>query len=100
MPAQDSSKSHTFGSPEAVRLQPRLDQGTTVWPKDALEMQGFNSEEVPRVHAIKDLSPESTQSVPHEGTDIADSAPLLKDGQSEAESTSEDLQAFGTRRIH
>ncbi|XP_054994422.1 protein FAM13C isoform X2 [Sorex araneus] len=100
MPAQQNPQSHTFGGQEAARLQPRIDQRTAIWPKDALETrQDLNEEEAPQVHAGKDPTPASTESVPAEGADAADPAPSLKDGQSEAESTPEDLQSFGTSRL-
>ncbi|XP_055976430.1 protein FAM13C [Sorex fumeus] len=100
MPTQESPQSHTFGGQEAARPRPRIDQRTAICPKDALETrQDLNEEEAPQVHAGKNPTPAPTQSVPAEGADAADPAPFLKDGQSEAESTPEDLQSFGTSRL-
>ncbi|XP_049646480.1 protein FAM13C isoform X2 [Suncus etruscus] len=96
---QESPQNHTFGGQEAVRLQPRIDQRTASWPKDAFETrQDFGEEEATQVHAAKEQIPTPTQSLPAEGADAADPAPI-KDGQSEADSTPDDLQSFGTSRL-
>nr|XP_008523416.1 PREDICTED: protein FAM13C isoform X3 [Equus przewalskii] len=99
-PAHESPQSHTFRCQETVRLQPRIDQRTAVCPKDAFETrQDLNEEEAAQVHGVKDPAPASTQSVPAEGADAPDPAPVHKDGQNEADSTPEDLQSVGTSRL-
>ncbi|XP_008523416.2 protein FAM13C isoform X5 [Equus przewalskii] len=99
-PAHESPQNHTFRCQETVRLQPRIDQRTAVCPKDAFETrQDLNEEEAAQVHGVKDPAPASTQSVPAEGADAPDPAPVHKDGQNEADSTPEDLQSVGTSRL-
>ncbi|XP_047408257.1 protein FAM13C isoform X3 [Sciurus carolinensis] len=99
-PVHESPQNNTFRCQEAVRLQPRIDQRATNWPKDAFETrQDLNEEEAAQVHGIKEPAPVSTQSVPADGADSADPMPVPKDGQNEADSTPEDLQSVGTSRL-
>ncbi|XP_036750954.2 protein FAM13C isoform X3 [Manis pentadactyla] len=100
-PAQESPQNHTFRCQEPVRVQPRIDQRAAIWPKDAFETrQDINEEEAVQVHGVKDAAPARTQkSVPGEGADAADPAPVHKDGQSEADSAADDLQFIGTSRL-
>uniref|UniRef100_A0A8D2B4I4 Family with sequence similarity 13 member C n=1 Tax=Sciurus vulgaris TaxID=55149 RepID=A0A8D2B4I4_SCIVU len=99
-PVHESPQNNTFRCQEAVRLQPRIDQRATNWPKDAFETrQDLNEEEAAQVHGIKEPAPVSTQSVPADGADSADPMPVHKDGQNEADSTPEDLQSVGTSRL-
>ncbi|MBZ3874051.1 Protein FAM13C, partial [Sciurus carolinensis] len=120
-PVHESPQNNTFRCQEAVRLQPRIDQRATNWPKDAFETRQdlnensllklqalesdlcsaflINQEEAAQVHGIKEPAPVSTQSVPADGADSADPMPVPKDGQNEADSTPEDLQSVGTSRL-
>ncbi|XP_036294312.1 protein FAM13C isoform X2 [Pipistrellus kuhlii] len=99
-PAHESPQNHTFRGQEAVWLQPRIDQRAAILPKDAFETRrDLNEEEAAQVHGIKDPAPASTQSVPAEGADAADPAPVHKDGQNGADSAPEDLQPLGTSRL-
>ncbi|XP_058434015.1 protein FAM13C isoform X2 [Marmota monax] len=99
-PVHESPQNNTFRCQEAVRLQPRIDQRATNWPKDAFEtQQDLNEEEAPQVHGIKEPAPVTTQSVPADEADSADPMPVHKDGQNEADSTPEDLQSVGTSRL-
>ncbi|XP_057591851.1 protein FAM13C isoform X3 [Hippopotamus amphibius kiboko] len=97
-PAQESPQNHTFRCQETVHVQPRIDQRAAVWPKDETR-QDFSEEEAAQVHGVKDAAPVSTQSVPAEGADAADSASGHKDGQREADSAPEDLQSVETSRL-
>nr|XP_023439804.2 protein FAM13C isoform X3 [Dasypus novemcinctus] len=99
-PAHESPQNNTFRCQETVCLQPRIDQCTAIWPKDAFEtQQDLNEEEAAQVHGVKDPAPESTQSMPADGADSADPVPVHKDGQSEANNALEDLQSMGTSRL-
>ncbi|XP_016076318.1 PREDICTED: protein FAM13C [Miniopterus natalensis] len=99
-PAHESPQNHTFRGQEAVWLQPRIDQRPAILPKDAFETQhDINEEEAVQVHGVKDPAPAPTQSVPAEGADAADPAPVHKDGQNGADSAPEDLQSVGTSRL-
>nr|XP_035934054.1 protein FAM13C isoform X4 [Halichoerus grypus] len=99
-PAQESPQNHSFRCQETVRVQQRIDQRAAIWSKDAFETcQDLNEEEAAQVHGPKDPTPASTQSVPVEGADAADPAPVHKDGQNEADSAPEDLQSVGTSRL-
>ncbi|XP_019493946.1 PREDICTED: protein FAM13C isoform X2 [Hipposideros armiger] len=120
-PAHESPQNHMFRSQETVRLQSRLDQRAAILPKDAFETQQdsnensllklqaletdlcpaflTNQEEAAQVHGAKDPAPASTQSVPAEGADAADPAPVHSDGQNGADSAPEDLQSVGTSRL-
>ncbi|XP_006147124.1 protein FAM13C isoform X2 [Tupaia chinensis] len=100
MPAHESPQNNTFRCQETVRLQPRVDQRAVIWPKDAFEtQQDLNEEEAAQAHGVKDPAPVTTQSVPADGPDSADSTPVHKDGQNEADSAPEDLQSVGTSRL-
>ncbi|XP_066204799.1 protein FAM13C isoform X2 [Saccopteryx leptura] len=99
-PAQESPQNHTFRGQETVWLQPRVDQGAAILPKDAFEtQQDLNEEEAVQVPGVKDPAPASTQSVPAEGAEAADPAPGHRDGQNGADSAPEDLQSVGTSRL-
>ncbi|XP_066098916.1 protein FAM13C isoform X2 [Saccopteryx bilineata] len=99
-PAQESPQNHTFRGQGTVWLQPRVDQGAAILPKDAFEtQQDLNEEEAVQVPGVKDPAPASTQSVPAEGAEAADPAPGHRDGQNGADSTPEDLQSVGTSRL-
>ncbi|XP_032279801.1 protein FAM13C isoform X2 [Phoca vitulina] len=120
-PAQESPQNHSFRCQETARVQQRIDQRGAIWSKDAFEtcqdlnensllkLQALetdlcsailtNQEEAAQVHGPKDPTPASTQSVPVEGADAADPAPVHKDGQNEADSAPEDLQSVGTSRL-
>ncbi|XP_034874536.1 protein FAM13C isoform X5 [Mirounga angustirostris] len=99
-PAQESPQNHSFRCQETVRVQQRIDQRAAIWSKDTFETcQDLNEEEAAQVHGPKDPTPASTQSVPVEGADAADPAPVHKDGQNEADSAPEDLQSVGTSRL-
>ncbi|KAM8773868.1 protein FAM13C isoform 1-T1 [Rhynchonycteris naso] len=99
-PAQESPQNHTFRGQETVRLQPRIDQGAAILPKDAFEtQQDLNEEEAVQVPGVKDPAPASTQSVPAEGAEAADPAAGHRDGQNGADSALEDLQSVGTSRL-
>ncbi|XP_030654656.1 protein FAM13C isoform X4 [Nomascus leucogenys] len=99
-PAHESPQNNAFKCQETVRLQPRIDQRTAIWPKDAFETrQDLNEEEASQVHGVKDPAPASTQSVLADETDSADHSPVHKDGQNEADSAPEDLQSVGTSRL-
>nr|KAF6424861.1 family with sequence similarity 13 member C [Molossus molossus] len=99
-PARESPQNHTFRGQETVRLQPRIDQRAAILPKEAFETrQDLNEEEAVQVHGVKDPAPAPTQSVPAEGADAADPAPVHRDGQNEADSALEDLQSVGTSRL-
>ncbi|XP_053439847.1 protein FAM13C isoform X2 [Nycticebus coucang] len=99
-PAHESPQNKTFRCQETERLQPRIDQRAAIWPKDAFEtQQDLNEEEAAQVHGVKDPAPVLTQSVPADGADSADPAPVHKDGQNEADSTPDDLQSVGTSRL-
>ncbi|XP_054428733.1 protein FAM13C isoform X2 [Pteronotus mesoamericanus] len=99
-PAHESPQNHTFRGQEPVQLQPRIDQRAATLPKDAFEtQQDSNEEEAVQVHGVKDPAPASTQSVPAEGADAADPAPVHRDGQNGADSAPEDLQSVGTSRL-
>ncbi|PNJ72164.1 FAM13C isoform 1 [Pongo abelii] len=99
-PARESPQNNAFKCQETVQLQPRIDQRTAIWPKDAFETrQDLNEEEAAQVHGVKDLAPASTQNVLADGTDSADPSPVHKDGQNEANSAPEDLQSVGTSRL-
>ncbi|XP_031993710.1 protein FAM13C isoform X6 [Hylobates moloch] len=99
-PAHESPQNNAFKCQETVRLQPRIDQRTAIWPKDAFEtQQDLNEEEASQVHGVKDPAPASTQNVLADETDSADPSPVHKDGQNEADSAPEDLQSVGTSRL-
>uniref|UniRef100_A0A2K5LVT1 Family with sequence similarity 13 member C n=1 Tax=Cercocebus atys TaxID=9531 RepID=A0A2K5LVT1_CERAT len=99
-PAHESPQNNAFRCQETVQLQPRIDQRTVIWPKDAFETrQDLNEDEAAQVHGVKDPVPASTQSVLADGTDSADPSPVHKDGQNEADSAPEDLQSVGTSRL-
>ncbi|XP_004680933.2 PREDICTED: protein FAM13C isoform X2 [Condylura cristata] len=99
-PAQQSPQNHTFKCQETVRLQPRIDQRSVIWPKDDFEsQQDLNEEEAGLVHGVKEAAPVSTQSVLAEGADAADFTPDHRDGQNEVDSVPEDLQSVGTSRL-
>ncbi|KAM4852612.1 protein FAM13C isoform 2-T2 [Thomomys bottae] len=121
-PAQESPQNNTFRCQEAVRLQPRLDQRASIWPKDAFETRQdlnensllklralesdvcsaflTNQEEAVQLHGSKDPPvPVSTQSLPVDGEDSTDPISAHKDGQNEADSAAEDLQSLGTSRL-
>ncbi|XP_023041358.1 protein FAM13C isoform X1 [Piliocolobus tephrosceles] len=99
-PAHESPQNNAFRRQETVQLQPRIDQRTVIWPKDAFETrQDLNEDEAAQVHGVKDPVPASTQSVLADGTDSADPSPVHKDGQNEADSAPEDLQSVGTSRL-
>ncbi|XP_004396167.1 PREDICTED: protein FAM13C isoform X4 [Odobenus rosmarus divergens] len=99
-PAHESPQNHSFRCQETVRVQQRIDQRAAIWSKDNFETcQDLNEEEAAQVHGPKDPTPASTQSVPVEGADAADPAPVHKDGQNEADSAPEDLQSVGTSRL-
>ncbi|XP_017745409.1 PREDICTED: protein FAM13C isoform X5 [Rhinopithecus bieti] len=99
-PAHESPQNNAFRCQETVQLQPRIDQRTVIWPKDAFEtQQDLNEDEGAQVHGVKDPVPASTQSVLADGTGSADPSPVHKDGQNEAESAPEDLQSVGTSRL-
>nr|KAF6424860.1 family with sequence similarity 13 member C [Molossus molossus] len=120
-PARESPQNHTFRGQETVRLQPRIDQRAAILPKEAFETRQdlnensllklraletdlcsaflTNQEEAVQVHGVKDPAPAPTQSVPAEGADAADPAPVHRDGQNEADSALEDLQSVGTSRL-
>ncbi|XP_026360028.3 protein FAM13C isoform X4 [Ursus arctos] len=98
--AHESPQNHSFRCQETVRVQQRIDQRAAIWSKDAFETcQDLNEEEAAQVHGLKDPTPASTHSVPVEGADAADPAPVHKDGQNEADSAPEDLQSVGTSRL-
>ncbi|XP_010337642.1 protein FAM13C isoform X2 [Saimiri boliviensis] len=46
-PAHESPQNSAFRCQEAVRLQPRIDQRTAIWPKDAFETQQDLNEKEP-----------------------------------------------------
>ncbi|EDL31974.1 RIKEN cDNA 1200015N20, isoform CRA_e, partial [Mus musculus] len=120
-PAHESPQSSIFRCQETVRLQPRIDQRATIWPKDAfgtqqdlhenslLKLQALESglcsaflttqEEDGQVHGVKDPAPASTQSAPADSADPADPMPAHKDAPGDADGTSEDLQSAGTSRL-
>lgn len=120
-PAHESPQSSIFRCQETVRLQPRIDQRATIWPKDAfgtqqdlhenslLKLQALESglcsaflttqEEDGQVHGAKDPAPASTQSVPADSVDPADPVPAHKDAQGDADGTPDDLQSAGTSRL-
>ncbi|XP_031202456.1 protein FAM13C isoform X2 [Mastomys coucha] len=120
-PADESPQSSIFRCQETVRLQPRIDQRATIWPKDAfgtqqdlhenslLKLQALESglcsaflptqEEDGQVHGVKDPAPAPTQSVPTDSADPADPAPTHKDAPADAGGTPEDLQSAGTSRL-
>uniref|UniRef100_A0A5F9CIG1 Family with sequence similarity 13 member C n=1 Tax=Oryctolagus cuniculus TaxID=9986 RepID=A0A5F9CIG1_RABIT len=99
-PAHESPQNNAFRCQETVRPQPRIDQRTSVWPKDAFEtQQDLNEEEAAQVHGVKDPAPAPTQSVPADGVDSADPVPVHRDEQNGADSAPEDQQALGTSRL-
>uniref|UniRef100_A0A8C6IAB0 Family with sequence similarity 13, member C n=1 Tax=Mus spicilegus TaxID=10103 RepID=A0A8C6IAB0_MUSSI len=100
-PAHESPQSSIFRCQETVRLQPRIDQRATIWPKDAfgtqqdlhenslLKLQALESglcsaflttqEEDGQVHGVKDPAPASTQSAPADSADPAGKRQSLGD---------------------
>ncbi|XP_006895644.1 PREDICTED: protein FAM13C isoform X2 [Elephantulus edwardii] len=99
-PAHENSQNNTFRCQETVRLQPRLDQRTAIWPKDAVETrQDLNEEEAAQVHGVKDPDPASTQSMPADEVDSADPAPGHTAWHNEADDGSEDVQSVGPSRL-
>ncbi|XP_076981375.1 protein FAM13C isoform X2 [Tamandua tetradactyla] len=100
-PAHESPQTNTFKCQEAVCLQPRIDQCTAIWPKDAFEtQQDLNEqEEAAQVQEVKDPVPESLPSAPADGADSADPEPVRKDWQNEVNSGPEDVQSVGTSRL-
>uniref|UniRef100_A0A0P6JUA5 Protein FAM13C isoform 3 n=1 Tax=Heterocephalus glaber TaxID=10181 RepID=A0A0P6JUA5_HETGA len=98
-PVYESPQNNSFRCQETVPLQPRIDQRAAIWPKDAFEtQQDLNEEAAAQVHGVKDPAPTSSQSVPADGANSADSMTTHKDGQNEADSTPEDV-SVGTSRL-
>ncbi|XP_005385976.2 PREDICTED: protein FAM13C isoform X1 [Chinchilla lanigera] len=100
-PVYESPQNNSFRCQETVRLQPRIDQRAAIWPKDAFEtQQDLNEEEAVHVREVKDPAAVSSQSVPADGADSADPMTAHKDGQSEADSTPEDLSVGPSRLLY
>uniref|UniRef100_A0A8C6ICJ0 Family with sequence similarity 13, member C n=1 Tax=Mus spicilegus TaxID=10103 RepID=A0A8C6ICJ0_MUSSI len=79
-PAHESPQSSIFRCQETVRLQPRIDQRATIWPKDAFgTQQDLHEEEDGQVHGVKDPAPASTQSAPADSADPAGKRQSLGD---------------------
>ncbi|XP_058527455.1 protein FAM13C isoform X4 [Ochotona princeps] len=100
VPAHASPQNNAFRCQETVRPQPRTDQRTSAWTKDAFEMQqDLKEEEAAQVHGVKEPAPVPPQSVPAAGADSAAPVPVHKDEQNEADSAPEDQQSLGTSRL-
>uniref|UniRef100_A0A8C5K4X5 Family with sequence similarity 13, member C n=1 Tax=Jaculus jaculus TaxID=51337 RepID=A0A8C5K4X5_JACJA len=120
-PVHESPQNNIFKCQETGRPQPRIDQRTAIWSKDAFETQQdlnensllklqalesdlcsaflTNQEEVAQAQELKDPVPEPAQSAPANEEDFADPMPVYKDEQIEADGTPEDLMSVGTSRL-